>query len=67
MKHSSYFNQDSYEANRIRKEIKNAQTDLDTVRDLIDMYKKDLKQYIDEKDNFYQKMRSRSAKKGQKD
>lgn len=67
MKHSSYFNQDSYEANRIRKEIKNAQIDLDTVRDLIDMYKKDLKQYIDEKDNFYQKMRSRSAKKGQKD
>ena len=27
----------------------------------------DLKQYIDEKDNFYKKMRAKSAKKGQKD
>ena len=51
----------------VLKAAENAQTDLDTVRDLIDMYKKDLKQYIDEKDNFYKKMRAKSAKKGQKD
>lgn len=63
MKHSSHFNPDSYEARRLMKEIKNAQVDFDTVSDLIDMYRKDLATYIEEKDAFYAKMRT---KKGQK-
>lgn len=67
MKHSTHFNPDSYEARRLQKEILNAQTDLDTIRDMIDACKTDLQKYINEKDEFYKKLRAKSAKKGQKD
>lgn len=65
MKHSNSFNEKSYEAKRLFKEIQNAEEDLNAIRELISINRKDLQLYLSEKDKFYKNQRAKKAKEGQ--
>lgn len=59
MQHSSHFNPKSYESRRLKKEIKNAQDELEITKELIDMTRTELREYINDKDAFYIKQRKK--------
>lgn len=59
MKHSKNFNKNSYEIKMLQRRIRMIKFDLDTTKEIIDMNQKNLKEYIDQKENFYQLIRKR--------
>lgn len=64
MKHSTKFNPKSYENKMLRRQIENWELDLNVVNDMINTEKETLKQYINTKEELYQKLRS-GRKNGQ--
>lgn len=63
MLYSKKYNKDSYEAKMLQKHIYRTKVDLDTVQDLLENAKTELRQYIFEKDDFYKRIRSNREKK----
>lgn len=59
MKHSKKFNEKSYENKMLQRKLKEIQTDLETITEVIKYEKDNLKQFIKMKDEFYQKLRAR--------
>lgn len=59
MKHSTHFNEKSYENKMLQKQIRLIKFDLDTAKEIIVSEQKNLKEYIDAKDNFYKNTRAR--------
>lgn len=57
MKHSTHFNPKSYENSKLQRHIRMYEFDLETINELIDNERKNLKDYIDKKDEFYKKTR----------
>ena len=57
MKHSTHFNPKSYENSKLQRHIRMYEFDLETINELIVNERKDLKDYIDKKDEFYKKTR----------
>lgn len=60
MEHSKHFNKHSYEAKRIRKEIKNLQKSINDINCIIENRRLDLKNYIEAKDKFAQMYRMKN-------
>ena len=56
MEHSTKYDPNSYEAKRIRKELKNLKNDLHIVRSIITDEKNALKTYLEQKDAIYRKL-----------
>ena len=56
MEHSNKYNPNSYEAKRIRKELKNLQNDLRITCSIINDEKESLKIYLEQKDAIYRKL-----------
>ena len=66
MKHSSRFNEHSYEAIMLNRQIRNWEIDLEGIEDAINFLQKHIDQYIADKEIFYQKIRKiRQADKNQ--
>lgn len=65
MAHSKNYYPNGYMGKRLKKEIQNIETDIETIKDLIEIQKADLKLYIDEKDKFYNSQRKKNSKNGQ--
>ena len=66
MCHSTHFNPHSYEAKRLRKEIKNIEKEINKVSTSIENIKLRLKEYIDDKDKMAQFYRNKiKIKEGQ--
>ena len=63
MKYSKKFNPKSYENRSLQRNFYQIESDLDTVRDLLTHTKQKLKQYISEKEKFYQRIRANRTKK----
>lgn len=63
MKYSKRFNPKSYENRALLRNFYQVESDLDTIRYLLANTKKKLKQYISEKDKFYQRIRANRTKK----
>lgn len=59
MKHSSHFNEKSYENKMLQRQINLIKFDLDTIKEMIDYERKELRDYIKNKDIFYNKVRER--------
>lgn len=59
MKHSTHFNENSYENKMLQRQINLIKFDLDTVKEIIDNEQKDLRDYIKDKDIFYNKVREK--------
>lgn len=57
MKHSTHFNPKSYENSKLQRHIRMYEFDLETISELIVSERKNLKDYIDKKDEFYKKTR----------
>ena len=57
MKHSTHFNPKSYENSTLQRHIRMYEFDLETINELIVNERKNLKDYIDKKDEFYKKTR----------
>lgn len=57
MKHSTHFNPKSYENSKLQRHIRMYEFDLETINDMIADERKNLKDYIDKKDEFYKKTR----------
>ena len=57
MKHSTHFNPNSYENSKLQRHIRMYEFDLETINELIADERKNLKDYIDKKDEFYKKTR----------
>ena len=57
MKHSTHFNPESYENSKLQRHIRMYEFDLETINELIVNERKNLKDYIDKKDEFYKKTR----------
>lgn len=57
MKHSSHFNPESYENRKLQRHIRMYEFDLETINTMIIEERKNLKDYIDKKDEFYKKTR----------
>ena len=57
MKHSTHFNPNSYENSKLQRHIRMYEFDLETINELIINERKNLKDYIDKKDEFYKKTR----------
>ena len=57
MKHSTHFNPKSYENSKLQRHIRMYEFDLETINELIVNERKNLKDYIDKKDEFYKKTR----------
>ena len=55
MKHSTHFNPKSYENSKLQRHIRMYEFDLETINELIVNERKNLKDYIDKKDEFYKK------------
>lgn len=67
MKQSTHFNENSYENKMVWKSIYRQQFDLDVINKMIVEKRKNLRDYLDEKEKFYKKIRFfREAEKGQK-
>lgn len=64
MAHSSQFNPKSYEAKMLFKHIRSLEFDLTTIKEMLAYERQDLKDYINEKDAFYKKVRAK--RQGQK-
>lgn len=59
MKHSSNFNENSYENKMLQRQIRMIETDLDTIKEEIATAKQNLREYITQKDKFYKDTRRR--------
>ena len=57
MKHSTHFNPKSYENSKLQRHIRMYEFDLETINELIVDERKNLKDYINNKDEFYKKTR----------
>ena len=57
MKHSTHFNPNSYENSKLQRHIRMYEFDLETINELIVDERKNLKDYINKKDEFYKKTR----------
>ena len=57
MKHSTHFNPKSYENSKLQRHLRMYEFDLETINELIVDERKNLKDYIDKKDEFYKKTR----------
>ena len=57
MKHSTHFNPKSYENSKLQRHIRMYEFDLETINEFIVNERKNLKDYIDKKDEFYKKTR----------
>lgn len=57
MKHSTHFNPKSYENSKLQRHIRMYEFDLETINEMIVDGRKNLKEYIDKKDEFYKKTR----------
>lgn len=57
MKHSTHFNPKSYENSKLQRHIRMYEFDLETINEIIIDERKNLKDYIDKKDEFYKKTR----------
>ena len=57
MKHSTHFNPKSYENSKLQRHIRMYEFDLETINELIADERKNLKDYINKKDEFYKKTR----------
>lgn len=64
MNRSKKFNPNSYENKMLQRQIHQLEIDLDTIKDLLDNKKETLRDYINEKEKLYQKIRDN--RKGQK-
>lgn len=63
MNKSKYFNQKSYETKMLQRQIRLLEEDLATIKQMLTETRRKLKQYIDDKENVYQKIRAnRKAK-----
>lgn len=58
MNRSKHFNPKSYENIMLWRQIRQKENDLATIKDMITDQKKQLKEYIDEKDKFYKRVRA---------
>lgn len=63
MKHSKQFNSKSYESIMLYKHIRSLENDLDITRKKLVGLKQGLKDYIDEKEKLYQRIRKKRAVK----
>lgn len=63
MKHSTHFDEKSYENKMLQRQIRLINLDLDTAKEIITTEQKNLKEYIDNKDNFYKNTRVRRKNK----
>lgn len=63
MKHSSKFNPESYENTMLQRQIRLLEFDLATVNEMIQYERKNLKEYINAKDQMYKHIREK--RKGQ--
>lgn len=59
MKHSTHFNEKSYENKMLQRQIRMINFDLDAVKNFIADKRKFLKDYIDNKDIAYKKFRTK--------
>lgn len=59
MKHSTHFNEKSYENKMLQRQIRTIKFDLETTKEIIATEYKNLKEYIDNKDTFYKKTRAK--------
>lgn len=62
MKHSKKFNEKSYENKMLQRQINMVKQDIQTVKEMIEEERNNLKSYIDAKDNFYKKVRANREK-----
>lgn len=62
MKQSSHFNEKSNESRIMRRQIRQQEFDLLVVRQLLTERKQQLKTFLEDKDNFYKKIRSNRRK-----
>lgn len=62
MKHSTHFNEKSYENKMLQRQIRLITFDLDTTKEIIATEQQNLKEYIDKKDEFYKHTRERRKK-----
>ena len=62
MNMSYRFNEKSYENKMLQRQIRQIKFDLDTTKEMITGEEKNLKTYIEDKDNFYKKIRSNRQK-----
>lgn len=58
MKHSKNFNPKSYENKMLQRHIRSLEFDLTTIKEMLAYEREELKDYIADKDKFYQKARS---------
>lgn len=58
MEHSKHFNPKSYENKMLQRQIHQLENELNIANDLLIERKEELKEYLDKKENFYQKIRS---------
>ena len=59
---SSHFNEKSYETKMLRRQIYLINSDLNAVKEELTQVKEDLKFYLQEKENFYKKVRENRLK-----
>ena len=62
MKHSKKFNEKSYENKMLQRQINMIKQDIQTVKEMIEEERNNLKSYIDAKDDFYKKVRANREK-----
>lgn len=65
MSHSTHFNEKSYENKMLQRQLRQVETDLATIKEEIAQEREELKTLIDEKDEFFKKIRA-IRNKGQK-
>lgn len=62
MKHSKRFNEKSYENKMLQRQINMVKQDIQTIKEMIEKERNNLKSYIDAKDDFYKKVRTNRKK-----
>lgn len=62
MKYSKKFNPKSYENKMLQRQIRQIEFDLDTIRDMLATEEQNLREYIQEKDKFYKRIRHNREK-----
>lgn len=62
MKHSSKFNPKSYENIMLQRQIRGKEFDLDTIKEMLATERENLKNFLQEKDKFYNQVRAHRIK-----
>ena len=62
MNQSKKFNPKSYENKMLQRQIRQIEFDLDTIRDMLATEEQNLREYIQEKDKFYKRIRHNREK-----